>query len=45
LKEFWETKPFCLGMESGGRGLNCWHHTEYNDQYKLQYFWINSLRS
>ena len=37
LKDFGETiKPFCLGMESGGRSLNCWHHTDYNAQYKLQ---------
>ena len=25
-------------MESGGRSLNCWHHTDDNDQYNLQYF-------
>ena len=32
LKDFWETsKPFCLGMESGGRSLNCWHHSDYGD--------------
>ena len=39
LKYFWETiKPFCLGMESVGRSLNCWHHCDYGDQFKLQYF-------
>ena len=44
---FWETiKPFCLGVESGGRSLSCWHRTYYGEQYKLQYFWdqlINGL--
>ena len=40
LKDLWETiKPFFLGMESSGRTLNCWRHTDYNDQYKLQYCW------
>jgi hypothetical protein len=24
------------GMESGGRSLNCWHHSDYGDQFKLQ---------
>ena len=45
LRDFWETiKPFCLGMESGGRSLNCWHHTDYGDQFKLQYFWDQLIK-
>ena len=31
-------KPFCLGTESGGRRMHCWHHTDYGQQY-LHYFW------
>ena len=45
LKDHWETiKPFCLGMESAGRSLNCWHHCDYGDQYKLQYFWDQLIK-
>jgi hypothetical protein len=45
LKDFWETiKPFCLGMVSGGRSLNCWHHSDYGDQFKLQYFWDHLIK-
>ena len=45
LKDFWETiKPFCLGMESDGRSLNCWHHSDYGDQFKLQYFWDQLIK-
>ena len=39
-------KPFCLGMDSGGRRMNCWHPTDYGYQYRLQYFWdqlINNM--
>ena len=32
-------KPFGLGMQSQGRSLNAWHHTDYGNMYKLQYFW------
>ena len=40
LAPFWETiKPLCLGMESSGRSLTCWRHTDYGQQYKLKYFW------
>ena len=45
LSSFWETiKPFCLGMESSGRALNCWHHTDYGEQYKLPYFWDQLIK-
>ena len=45
LRDFWETiKPFCLGMESAGRSLNCWHHCDYGDQFKLQYFWDQLIK-
>ena len=42
LATFWESiKPFCLGKESGGHRMNCWHHTDYGDKFRLRYFWIN----
>ena len=45
LASFWETiKPFCRGMQSSGRSLNCWHHTDYGEQYKLQYFWDQLIK-
>ena len=31
-------------MESNGRSLNCWHHTDYNDQHKLQYLWDQLIK-
>ena len=45
LKDFWATiNPFCLGMESGGRSLNCSHHSGYGDQFKLRYFWDQLIK-
>jgi hypothetical protein len=31
-------------MESAGRSLNCWHHCDYGDQFKLQYFWDQLIK-
>ena len=45
LASVWETsKPFCLGMGCSGRSMNCWHHTDYGEQYKLQYFWDQLIK-
>ena len=45
LMSFWEAiKPIRLGMESSGRSLNCWHHTDYGEQYKLHYFWDQLIK-
>ena len=32
-------KPFCRVTGNGGQRLNSWHHTDYQEQCRLQYFW------
>jgi len=40
LSDFWESiRPFCLNMESDGKLVNLWHHTDYNNANKRHYFW------
>ena len=46
LSTLWEMiQPFCPGMESNGRSLNCWHHTDYGQQYRLHHFWDKLIKA
>ena len=42
---FWDSiKPLCLGMESGGKRVNLWHHPDYLNQNRLQHIWDRLIK-